>query len=275
MARVNHGNLLQHAIECAAAAKLAGAARPLRLVATHAMAPFEAPRGAEVHEHNRVLRDLLGQVACMPPDGAAASPFPVIRAYAGAGAGVRRYPNTAELVAALLGRERLDGVLCEVEADHAAALLDVWKDTRVRVEHRPWRAALDTLFPPEPLDRPWLFTMDPYTFRHAGERKQEALGPDLDPKDFERLRPCLTAHVKSGQPGAFTAFVYGVDTSHAGGFRRAALALADRLGVARTIVGVDGPDGTRHLGCVLASDPDLPAESAESWDAMKASLGLR
>ena len=274
MARVNHGNLLQHAVECFAATRLAGEAGRLRLVCTHAMAPFEPARNPETHEHSRVLRDLLGQVACMPPEGAAASPHPVLRAYAACGARMDRYPNTAELLAALLGREQLDGVLCEIEPDNVAALRAAWAGQALAVEARPWRDALEALFPPEPLDRPWLFSMDPYTFRHAGERKRETIGPDLEPKDAERLRPCLAAHAKSGQPGAFTAFVYGVDPSHAKGFRAAMLSLADRLGAARAILGVAGPDGTRHLGAVLSTAPDLPAEAAESWAGMKDTLGL-
>lgn len=275
MARVNHGNLLQHAIECAAATQLVGDGGDLRLVCTHAMAPFESARSTDVHEHNRVLRDLLGQVACMPPEGAAAAPHPLVRAYAAAGATVGHYPNTAELLAGLIGREHLDGVLCEIEPDAVAALRTAWQDSPVRIEARPWREALDTLLPPAPLTRPWLFSMDPYSFLHAGERKQDGMIPFLEPKDFERLRPCLAAHVKSEPLGAFMAFVYGVDKSHAGGFRRGALALADRLGVARVIVGVEGPDGTRHLGAVLGSDPDLPALVAESWHEMKSTLGLR
>lgn len=280
MARINHGNLLQHAIECFAADRLAGDDGDLRLVATHAMAPFEPPRDAasgepEASAYARVLRDLLGQVECMPPEGAAASPYPVVRAYAATGARVDRYPNTAELLAALLGRGRVHGTLCEVEPACVEALRAAWAGSDVHVEPRSWRDALEVLFPPEPLEQPWLFTMDPYTFRHAGERKREDLGGDLDPKDVERLRPCLAAHVKGAQPGAFTAFVYGVDRSHAKGFRAAMLALADRLGTARAIVGVDAPEGTRHVGAILASEPDLPAEAAESWETMKASLGLR
>jgi len=274
MARVNTGNLLQHAIECHAAAKLASSGPGLRLVATHAMAPFEPPRGTEIHAHNRVLRELLGTVACMPSEAAEASPHAVMRAYARAQASVERYPNTAELLAALLGRERISGVLCEVDDANVAALTEAWVESDVRIEARPWREAMPALAAPAGLDRPWLFTMDPYTWKHGGECKVVELGPHLEPKDFDSLRRTLGAYVGSEQPGAFMAFVYGVDESHAKSFRRAALKLADRLGLARAIVGIAAPGERRHLGAVLSSDPDLPAETAEAWHEVKATLSL-
>ncbi len=274
MARVNNGNLLQHAIECHAAATLATEGAGLYLVATHAMAPFEAAERPDPHEHNRALRDLLGAVACLPPEAADASSHAVMRAYAHAAATTGHYPNTAELLAALLGRERIAGLLCEVDPAKRAALATAWAGTAVRIEGRPWRELVPSLLPPPDLDRPWLFTMDPYTWKHGGECKQVELGPHLEPKDFDALRRTLGAYVGSAFAGAFTAFVYGVDESHARSFRKAALKLADRLGLARVIVGVSAPDGQRHLGAVLASDPDLPAETAEAWHEAASTLGL-
>ncbi|MDA1194694.1 MAG: hypothetical protein O2894_05875 [Planctomycetota bacterium] len=274
MARVNHGNLFQHAIECAAAERLSAAGTGLRLVATHAMAPYEGVTGTARPDDERVLRELLGQVACLPPEGADAAPHAVMRAYARAGARVEHYPNTAELLAALVGRDQLSGVLCETRPEAVAALAQAWTGSPLRIVPGSWRDHLDELLPPSPAVTPWLFCMDPYTWRHQGERKREVLGGDLAPSDLEGLRPYLAAHVKGEQPGACLIFVYGLDPSHAGGFRRGVLALADRLGVARAVVGVAGPEGTRHLGAILASDADLPSLVAEAWDGMRSTLGL-
>jgi hypothetical protein len=276
MARVNHGNLLQHGVECDVATRLAQGRVGLRLVATHAMGPFEGARSGDLHEGNRVLRELLARIAREGPEAAEASPFPVLRAYARTRAGPARYPDSAELLAALLGADRLAGVLCEVDAETVAALVARWQGSALGVEARSWREALraGALAPPADLDRPWLLTLDPYTWKHAGECRREERGPYLLPADMEALRACLAAHLRSGQPGAFLAFVYGLDASHAAGFRRAVLALADRLGLARALVGVAAPGARRHLGAVLASEPDLPAEAAEAWTRLRAELGL-
>lgn len=274
MARVNHGNLLQHAVECDVAGRLAEGAVGLRLVATHAMAPWEPPHGAADAAEGRILADLLGTIACMPPGAGDAAPVPVVRAYARAGATPARYPNTAELLAALVGREALQGMLCEVAPEAVLALAEAWAGTDVRVEGRCWRDALaaGALLPPADLDRPWLLTLDPYTWKHDGECTKATRGPFLLRADLEALRPILAAHAHTGWAGACLIFVYGVDPSHASAFRRAALGLADRVGLARAVVGVPAREGTRHLCAVLSTEPDLPAQVAEGFHAMWADL---
>ncbi len=261
MARVNDGNLLQHFTECALVAKLTAEGESLRLVATHAMAPHEPAENPEVHDFNRRAR---AKLAAASKD----SDVAVLRAYALTFASTERYPNSAALFAALLGAPRLAGVLCEIRPEARFALEESWRDTDVAIEGRDWREAHadGVLFPPEGLDRPWLITLDPYTWLHDGEAKKEQRGPYLMRPDVELLRHVLAGHVRTGQPGALSAFVYGVDPSHAKAFRSHMLKLADRLGLERAVLGVGGPDGTRHLGIVMTTVPDLAAEAAEGWD---------
>ncbi len=260
MARVNDGNLLQHFTECALAEALVEGTVGLRLVATHAMAPHEPAQRDAIHDHNRHMRALLDNAA---EDAGAA----VLRGYARTHASVARYPNTAALLAALFGERRLSGVLCEVAPEARFALEEAWRGTDVRIEGRDWReaAAAGALFPPDGLDRPWLVTMDPYTWRLDGEAKKEARGPDLLRPDLELMRPVFAAHVKSGQPGAVSLFAYGLDAPHAKSMRTNALRMADRLGLERAVLGVAAADGRRHLGVVMTSVPDLAAETAEAW----------
>jgi len=266
MARVNDGNLLQHFTECALAERLAEGSSGLRLVATHAMAPHESAENAAVHDHNRRLRQLL-EVAVKD------APVAVLRGYALTHASTERYPNTAALLAALLGARRLAGVLCEVAPEARFALEEAWRGTDVRVEGRSWRDAVaeGALFPPEALDRPWLVTMDPYTWLLDGEAKKEARGPYLLRADLELMRPVFASHVKSGQPGAICIFAYGLDAQHAKSLRTSGLRMADRLGLERAVLGVDAADGRRHLGVVMTSVPDLAAETAEAWYELPAS----
>ncbi len=263
MARINDGNLLQHFTECFVAERLVAAGDGgLRLVATHAMAPFEPARNPETHEHNARLRNLL---RALPAESATA----VVRAYAAVEASATHYPNSAELIAGLIGRAQLDGVLCEVDADARLALERAWPEDRMQVDGRSWRDALaaGALFPPEELGRPWLVSLDPYSWLLDGEAKKEARGPYLVREDLETLRPLLAAHAKSGQPGACTIFAYKADPQHAKGFRTHVLRVADRLGLERAVLGIPGPEGTRHLGIVLSSLVDLAAETAEAWHA--------
>jgi hypothetical protein len=97
VARGNDGNLLQHAIEVAVAQALGRQAgvTSLRLVCTHAMAPFEALTGPASLDSSARLRGRLRQATA----GQATEDLPVlVRAYHDLGASPARYPNTAALV---------------------------------------------------------------------------------------------------------------------------------------------------------------------------------
>ena len=264
MARVDDGTLLQHFTACHLGERLAATGEgTLRLVATHAGAPFGPTRNVVAHEHDARLRRRFAE-----PVGEVA----VLRAYAATRASFEHVPDTTELLAALLGRTRLAGVLCATAPEARLALEDAWRATAVHVEGRGWREALadGALFPREDLDRPWLVAMDTLGWLHDGEAKKEARGAHLVRDDLEALRPLLAAHVKSGQPGAVAAFAPGADASHAKGFRSHALRLADRLGLERAVLGIDASDATRHLGIVMSSCEDLAAGAAEAWHAFLA-----
>ena len=272
MAKTNDGNLLQHFVECQVVSLLNAdtsdtpAASGVHLVCTHAMAPFEAGETSLDDPHARRLARALAHA-----DRDAS--WPVLQAYAKTKAAPDQYPNTAELVASLVGESALSGVLCEKDEIHASVLMNRWATSDVDVRKGNWRnalaaGALDA--PSEP--RPWLLTLDPYTWLLPREVNKASQGPRLAQPDLERLRPVLGRYAQASVPGAWVVSVYGVDEAHAADFRRAVIAVADRLGLERTFLGLPGPDDTRHLSAVGSPTPGLAAQLAEAWATFRAEL---
>lgn len=264
MARTNDGNLLQHFVECQISEVLASSASELHLVCTHAMAPFEPGRHAAEDEANRVLIAALQSASTT-------SEVPVRAAYARTRATLQAYPNTAELIVALRGPEHVSGVLCENDEIHASVLSNRWATSRLAVRVGNWRTALTDgrLDPPEE-ERPWLFSMDPYTWLRDHEVNRASRGPRLCRADLELLRGVIGRYASRAAPGALTIPVYGVDEAHAADFRRATIRLADRLGLERTFLGLPAPGGTRHVAALLSPSAGLPAQVGQAWAAFRA-----
>lgn len=264
MAKTNDGNLLQHFVECQIAQELLSVSGELHLVCTHAMAPFEEAESKDEDAFNRSLHRAL-ESARETPTPVDSSP-PVRAAYARTRAALDRYPNTAELIAALAGDEHLRGTLCEKDEIAASVLSNRWAPTHVRVRPGNWRAALagGALEPPEE-ERPWLITLDPYAWLRGHEADKASRVPNLCKADLELLRPLLGRYAGGTAPGALVVCVYQVDPEHAADFRRAAISLADRLGLERAFLGVPARDGTRHLAAVLSPTEGLAARTAEAW----------
>jgi len=261
VARTNDGNLLQHFVECQSSEVLAASAPDLHLVCTHAMAPFEPGEHAVADDANRALVAVL-QSASDP------SAVPLRTAYARTRASLDSYPNTAELIVALRGAEHVSGILCEKDEIHASVLANRWATSQLAVRVGNWRTALadGRLDPPEQ-DRPWLFSMDPYTWLRDHEVNRANRGPRLCRADLELLRRLIGRYASRAAPGALTIPVYGLDEGHAGDFRRSTIRLADRLGLERTFLGLPAPAGERHVVALLSPTAGLPAQVAEAWAA--------
>ncbi len=209
MAKGNDGNYLQHCIEVEAAARLAKADPDgrLHIALTHGMAPFESLDKIS----DSIQKDLLYR-ALKDADGKPQSNEPlIVRAYRDAEASREHYPNTAELLRVVVGAEKLSGGITEVDSKKYATLAKAWSNSEVDVECSSWRSQLmkdGILNCPVNLDKPWIFSMDPMSYR-------EECGEDDDYiylSDLENLQPFLKDYSNSEQPGAACFFVYNVDS---------------------------------------------------------------
>jgi hypothetical protein len=75
-------------------------------------------------------------------------------------AGSHHYPNSGEILAALLGRSNLSGQICEPDRAKCGALERAWQGSRVTILAGSWRGHLGSLCCPSNLSVPWLFSMD-------------------------------------------------------------------------------------------------------------------
>lgn len=229
MAKGNDGNLLQHQIETGLAMRLVGMGDGrLHLALTHGMAPFEAceaPRNGVRHGR---LDDVLGAAHLGAPENLA----PLSRAYRFCDASRRRYPNSGELVASLIGRENLQGCIAEVDDRKSRELSAAWAGTSVRIAHASWRAEAGPrggLRCPHGLDRPWLFSMDPLSWKD--DLLSDADDAQLRYDDMKLVETVLEEYVASGRPGAVSIFVYKVPAGEQAPFWLAMAGLARSLGV--------------------------------------------
>ena len=210
MAKGNDGNFLQHSVEVAVAERLR-AENPagLHIALTHGMAPFEKfdkRRNGCSCGLDLALR-LSGQ------DPQEDEPL-IVAAYRRTCASDTNYPNSAELVRAIRGDNGLVGGITETSATKHGKLTRAWHGSSVKVCRASWRSQVHdgVLACPDDLQVPWLFSMDPMTFRKGSQGA--TLGRDdgnLYDADMTLLCEALTPFVGSRQPGVATLFVYGVN----------------------------------------------------------------
>ncbi len=262
MAKGNDGNFLQHAVE-AELADLLAPAGPLRLVCTHAMAPFEpfAPRrGASCHHRlDRWLAHARGGRAARP--GAAA----LARAYARCGASARRYPNTLEVVSAAVGGGRLSGVLVERDPDVWSRLAARVAGERVEAVNASWRQVLRAgrLGPRAGAWRSWLMTMDPYQYR-GGPRRDDGF---FYREDLRDLTPICREYGSRAGPGALCLLSYSMERANREAFVADVL---DRLAPTLPrvmVVTTPAATGRAHLAAVLSAHRGV-------LDALQRRLGV-
>lgn len=255
MAKGNDGNYLQHSIEVALAVHLAslGPEGRLHIALTHGMAPFEPSDWQRSGQAWSKLRTALeaakGDVLADEPS--------VVAAYRSAGARFDHYPNTAELLRVTLGTEALSGGITECEEAKCSSLEDAWSDTRVQVRLSSWRSEVHgggALACPSALGTPWLFSMDPMTYREEGYEDDAYIYR----ADLDRLSDVLTDFVQSGQPGVAALFVYGVMPAVRPRFWAFVDDLAVRTNTKAATSWLAHRGGNRNLVGLLCASCELP-----------------
>jgi hypothetical protein len=256
VAKGNDGNYFQHSVEIAVALHLTKLSLQgdLHIALTHGMAPFE-PCDTPPNGQARSLLDKALQAAQNHPTSGEPS---IITAYRKTRASREHYPNTGELLSAMIGRDRLSGGITEVVEQKHAALAKVWSGSRVTPVNSSWRHEVfpgGALSYPATLHVPWLFAADPMTFREDGYEDDNKLYR----ADLPRLTTTLKGFVASGQPGVAALFVYSVRPEVRTQFWTFADDLAANSGAHVVPCWVTQQGGNRNLAALLCSRVVLPA----------------
>ncbi|MCY2924501.1 MAG: hypothetical protein NT031_03530 [Planctomycetota bacterium] len=214
MAKGNDGNYLQHSIESALVLVLTAKSEQGRLhvALTHGMAPFELC--GKSPQRRRLLHEAL-RLAEKP---AREKEPAVVNAYRATKASLQNFPNTGEIIAALVGRDSVCGGIAETKKTKCVKLKEVWEGFCVSLICDSWRKGIDPggiLASPAELTTPWLFSMDPRSFCESGYADDDRLYK----ADEERLVGVLRTYCSSGQPGIASIFDYAVGSGPRGGLR--------------------------------------------------------
>lgn len=252
MAKGNDGNYLQHSVEIEAALRLVrkDPEGRLHIAVTHGMAPFEpfGARTGQVRGHLDAALAASLELPCCEPA--------IVTAYRKAGASAERYPNTAELLRAVIGTEKLSGGITERDRKKCDRLTEVWNDSRVVPSCSSWRDQMDDggiLACPAGLQVPWLFTMDPMTYIDANEADDDKLRR----ADVKLLSATLNRYVKSGQPGIAALFVYAMWKERLP-FWRFIDQLQVLIGAVSRSFWLTHRGGSRNLAALFCSGIELP-----------------
>ena len=250
MAKGNDGNYLQHSIEVAIgwhlATRIAGSR--LHIALTHGMAPYEPCGSLPTGQTRAAFTDALESARHSPRDGES----PIVSAYRATEASLKHYPNTGELLAAIIGRGRLTGGIAETNAEKHAALQEAWAQSQVTPVAASWRKEVQprgALRCPASLQSPWLFSADPMTYHDEGNADDD----QLYRADTELLSDVLKGFLSSGQPGVAALFVYAVRPDSRPKFWRFTDDLAERTGAVNISCWVTHQGGNRNLAALLCS----------------------
>lgn len=252
MAKGNDGNYLQHCVEVEAGLRLAQESPDGRLHVAfgHGMAPFEcfdkglsSSCGGLVRRRiKRALDDARGPFQQDEPS--------IVTAYRNAGASERRYPNSAELLRAVIGADNLTGGIAETHAGKHAELVNAWKGFSVVPMLSSWRSQVTpggALACPEALSTPWLFTLDPMTYQDQGCADDDKLYRE----DLDLLASSLMQFVHSGQMGIAALFSYAVRPEVQPRFDDFAAELTGRIGAANFSFSLTHQGGNRNMAALL------------------------
>jgi hypothetical protein len=267
MAKGNDGNLLQHAIEAELAVRLydRGRRAGLHVVFTHGMGPYEA---FERRGKNPSAFKKLDHWLAVARDVTREKDQPAVTgAYRLTEAGSRHYPNSGEILAALLGRSNLSGQICEADRAKCGTLERAWQGSRVTILPGSWRGHLGSLCCPSNLSVPWLFSMDPMTWVDGPFEDDDKLRAS----DLNALAPVLGSYGDSGHPGAVAIFCYSLrpkgQCSFRKGIRGALAAMPSTVPLAYFETVARG--GNKHIGAVFCSDRDMLQQVSDAWDAVR------
>ena len=272
MAKGNDGNYLQHCVEVGAAAHLMQAYPDGRLhvALTHGMAPFERIDEPNGNAH-RLLYGALREAASEPKR----NEREIVTAYRASWKSQayrpdieklfdelktgKHYPNSAELLRAVIGTNRLSGGITEQDEAKHKKLAAAWDGSGIAVARSSWRKQLSrdgALGCPDHLNRPWLFSMDPMTYAENGVSDDA----NLNRSDLDLLVPALQRYAASRQPGIASLFVYSVGSQGKNGQRQFWAfmdELAGRLCVPNHSHSIPHRGGNRNLVGLLFSDRKL------------------
>ena len=258
MAKGNDGNYLQHSIETEAAVRLAqmDVEGRLHIALTHGMAPFE-PFEAMISGLTSKLLEALKESG--EPRREECDERSVVTAYRKTQASEEHYPNSAELLRAVVGTDRLSGGITEVCPKKHKKLADAWSCSSVIPVCSSWREQVGpggALSCPDDLQTPWLFTMDPMTYSEKGDADDDK----LHRCDSGLLTDALRRYVGSGKPGIAALFVYGVGVQRNNAqcqFWKFVDDLAGCVGVATRYYELTHKGGNRNLAGLLYSRIEL------------------
>lgn len=263
MAKGNDGNYLQHGIEVASAARLAkmDAGGRLHIALTHGMAPFEAFDAPLKKPKPGLARKLLKKALGQSNRSPESNEQPIVKAYRKTEASDENYPNSAELLGAVIGKDKLSGGITETRRAKHEKLVDKWRGSSVAPVPSSWRAQVDSggiLACPDDLRTPWLFTMDPMTYKE----NYYADDASIYRADIDRLSSVLTGYVRSGKPGIAALFAYGVERKRRCRFWKFMDELKKRIGVETSSCWLTHQGGNRNLAGLLCSGVELSADFA-------------
>lgn len=254
MAKGNDGNLLQHGIELAAVSAIAS--KPLWLTCTHSMAPREScadPR------RDRRLRHWLDSQLDAPS---------VAAAYRLTKANLDSYPNTSELVAAILGDENIRGDLFEVCEDKIRQLRARWSQSNLRVHGLSWRQGLSKIQIP-PADSGWLFTMDPMTF--VSETDGAIDDNKLRRSDVDRLINFFHSIPRFGSLWVITIFCFELRKGPGTNCYELFLHEMERMrrAMALQMTTFEVSYGNPHVAAVFSASGGIIERIAQEWETLR------
>lgn len=219
MAKGNNGNYLQHSIEVANASFLQplNKKQSIHISLTHGMAPYELCDHCDIEflHTRRLLQIAFDSIQTELPEGT----HSILHAYRRTNASFENYPNTGELLAAIIGRDHLFGTIAEVDEKKCQQLKNIWINTNVSIFNKDWRYGVNVdsrpLCAPEGLNIPWLFSMDPNIFSTAEkiDPKNNKIFSYINESDIGFISKILNSFSNSKQPGIATIFSYGQQNS--------------------------------------------------------------
>ena len=177
----------------------------LHIALTHGMRPFEPFDKRGMGTRHELLLRRLAEADNKPQ----AEEPAVVKAYRETGASKTRYPNSAELLRAIIGTENLSGGITEMCSRKHKSLFSAWINTNVKTACASWREEMCTdgiLACPEDLQSPWLFSMDPMTYNEEGYMDDDKFYR----ADIGILSCALSRYFRSGRPGVAALFVYNI-----------------------------------------------------------------
>lgn len=273
MAKGNDGNYLQHCIEVELAVRLAQTEPEGRLhvALTHGMEPFERLGKSKRYIKHNLLYGALREAANEPLHNERKIVTAYRKSWVSKGyhpntkdlfaelTEKKCYPNTAELLRAVIGMDRMTGGITETNDIKHKDLAEAWSGSGMFVAHSSWREQLGpdyALGCPGGLDTPWLFSMDPMTYTEDGHEDDDK----LHRSDLDCLARAFEPYVASGQPGIACLFVYSVGTQGENPQEQFWMFmddLASLLGMRTCSYWVPHQGGNLNLAGLLFSDKEL------------------